>query len=481
MTYPKINIKSPNKIFNFLFTFICAISIALAFSQTHAQNRISIGDNGKHAGELVVAKNKSEVLRLDVPYTDLLVGNSKLADVLALTDRSIYVLGKELGTTSLRIYGRNKSLISVLNIVVTNDVEGLKTRLFDVFPNEKIEVRNVGSSLYLSGAVSSSAKLARIVSIAKQYAPEPAEVVNGLTVMGSQQVMLAVRFAEVSRTVTKELGINTNIVGDDFVISSGDALLSGLFSATSFITGTAGAFSIGSGSIRFLFDALEQKGLVKTLAEPNLIALSGDTASFLAGGEFPVPVSQETESGSSTITVEFKPFGVALSFTPTVLDGDLINVAVAPEVSRIDTNNSVTISGFNIPGVTTRRARTTVELRHGQSFAIAGLIQSDFEDTLREVPLINKVPILSALFRSTTFERNESELVILVTPYLVKPGNASNLVLPTDNVSLPSDTDMYLFGRTDGKRPKRILPTDKTSLDLRGAGGIEGQFGHIIK
>lgn len=460
---------------------ICVLLLFLVSSLGYAQERVvSIVDDNRRAGELVVARNKSEVVRIDVPYTELLVGNPEIADVRALTDRSVYVLGRELGTTSLMIYGARKRLIAVLDVVVSHDIEGLKTRLFEVLPRETIEVRDVGQSLLLSGRVSSSARLARILAIARQYAPQPAEIVNGLTVAGSQQVMLAVRFAEVARTVVKELGINTSVQDKDILIQSGDAILNGVFSSSAFITGTLGPFTFGSTSLTVLFDALESKGLVKTLAEPNLIALSGDTASFLAGGEFPVPVARDLEDGGQTVTIEFKPFGVSLSFTPTVLEDDLINVAVAPEVSRIDDTTSVTIAGFQIPGLSTRRARTTVELRDGQSFAIAGLIQSDFEDTLREVPLISRVPILGGLFRSTNFQRNETELVLIVTPYLVKPAEPGTLAAPTDKVAPPSDADMYLFGRTEASRPAQAPEIDRTLFSLQGAGGVEGRYGHIL-
>src|SRR3546814_396571 len=369
----------------------------------------------------MVPVDKSQVLRLDVAFADLLVGNAEVADVLALTDRSIYVLGKKPGSTSLTVYGRNRELIAVMDLVVTVDVEGLKARLFELMPDEAIEVRAAGESVILSGRVSSAVRLDRALDVAERYAPE--KVTNLLSVTGSQQVMLAVRFAEVQRRVVKELGLNSQVSGDDFVVSVGDALLDGFFSATAIATGSA-TFGIGSVTLDFLFDALEEKGVVKTLAEPNLIALSGDTASFLAGGEFPVPVSQETSGGQATITIEFKEFGVALAFTPTVLDDGLINIVASPEVSRIDPTNSVTLQGFDIPGLTTRRATTTVELRDGQSFAIAGLIQSDFQDTVRQLPLLADVPVLGALLRSSEYQNQHTELVIIATPPLVQPSPA---------------------------------------------------------
>jgi pilus assembly protein CpaC len=438
-----------------------------------------VGEN-RHAGEFIVPVNKSQVLRLDVPFADLLVGNAEVADVLALTDRSIYVLGKLPGSTSLTVYGRNRSLIAVMDLVVTVDVEGLKARLYELMPEEQIEVRAVNESVILSGVISSSVRLKRALEVAERYAPD--QVTNLLSVTGSQQVMLAVRFAEVQRRVVKELGINTQVSGSDFAVTVGDALNNPLqlFSPTAIATGAV-TFGIGAVTIDLLFDALEEKGVVKTLAEPNLIALSGDTASFLAGGEFPVPVAQDLENGGSTITIEFKEFGVALAFTPTVLDDDLINVIVSPEVSRIDPTNSVRIQGFEIPGLTTRRATTTVELRDGQSFAIAGLIQSDFQDTVRQFPVLGDVPVLGALLRSSDFQNAQTELVIIVTPHLVQPAPAGSLLTPADNFVPPSDADMWLFGRIESPMSGQTQSNAANALAINEAGGVQGTYGHIIK
>jgi pilus assembly protein CpaC len=454
--------------------------IGLAASQpAWGQPTVSVdAGQGKHVGEFIVPVNKSQVLRLDLSFADLLVGNAEVADVLALTDRSIYVLGKTPGSTSLTIYGRNKELLAVMDLVVTVDVEGLKARLFELLPDEEIEVRAVNESVILSGRVSSSVRLARAMDVAERYAPE--NVTNLMSVTGSQQVMLAVRFAEVQRRLVKELGINTQVSGSDFAVSVGDALLNGFFSAAAFATGSA-TFGIGSVTLDFLFDALEEKGIVKTLAEPNLIALSGDTASFLAGGEFPVPVAQNTEGGQTTITIEFKEFGVALAFTPTVLDDGLINVIVNPEVSRIDPTNSVTLQGFDIPGLTTRRATTTVELRDGQSFAIAGLIQSDFEDTVRQLPLFADVPVLGALLRSSDYQSQQTELVIIVTPHLVQPAPGGSLATPADDFVPPSDSDIWLFGRIESPTSGQPATNAANALAINKAGGVQGSYGHIIK
>ena len=295
--------------------------------------------------------------------------------------------------------------------------------------------------------------------------------------------------------MTKELGVNLAAIGDDFAFFSGGSFLpiasvvngsndasvgAGLLS-DSFGFGI-GSQSIGSTDFTGAFDALEAKGLVKTLAEPNLIALSGDTASFLAGGEFPVPVAQDTgvsdDTNSSTITVEFKEFGVSLAFTPTVLNDGLINLVVSPEVSAIDerpNSPDVEVSGFDIPSLVTRRATTTVELRDGQSFAIAGLIQSDFSDNIDQFPWLGDLPVVGALFRSTQFRRNETELVILVTPRLVKPAPAGALATPSDNFVAPDENELFLFGRLEAAE-SGIGP-----LGAGGAGGIDGSFGHIIQ
>lgn len=453
----------------------CCIAL-LATDRAMAQNTIVTQvDNAKHAGEFVVALNKSQILRVDVPFADLLVGNPDIADVLALTDRSVYVLGKELGSTNLTIYGRNKNLLAVLDLVVSYDIEGLKQQLFQLMPDEKIEVRAVNGAVVLSGLVAGASTMSQALAVAERYAPD--NVTNLMSVRGSQQVLLKVKFAEMSRQTRIDLGINSSIVGEEFSFISN--------AVTGFVPfGTAsGSFNIGDYAFDVSLDAFEQKGLVKILAEPNLIALSGDTASFLAGGEFPVPVAQDSDIDSTTITVEFKEFGVSLAFTPTVLDDGLINLVVAPEVSQIDNSVQVEASGFMIPGLIVRRATTTVELRDGQAFAIAGLLQSDFRDTIQQFPILADVPILGALLRSTEFVQDETELVIIVEPHLAKPAPASAMVAPTDDFVPPSPVDLWFFGRTDSPKSPGYQPNylGAEALTVQSAGGIEGSYGHIVK
>ena len=450
----------------FIFTTLLAFAMALA-SQGWAQPRIVVqGDEGRHAGEFVVPINKSQVLQLDVPFADLLVGNSEIADVLALTDRTVYILGKALGSTSLTIYGREKNLIAVLDLVVSPDIEALKARLFEIMPDEKIEARTANGAVVLSGTVSGNTTMDKILAVSERFAP--GLVTNLMSVEGSQQVMLRVRFIEVKRSILKNMGFNFKIFEGDFSFTSGNTFASNTaladFGAVALTGGTLGAVGIDA-----LLNALESKGLTKTLAEPNLIALSGDTASFLAGGEFPVQTVSEDQT-----QIEFKPFGVRLSFTPTVLDNGLINLIVSPEVSSVDF--SVAVGGT--PGLTVRRATTTIELRDGQSFAIAGLLQDDFSDTIEQIPLLGEIPILGALFRSSQFKKNETELVIIVEAHLVKPAPIGSLATPADNFIPPSESDIWLFGRIEA--PGSGIPREG-GLAAQGAGGIGGHYGHIIK
>lgn len=465
-----------------LRTAMAALALALPVllaqpPMAAAQDRpgVSLRDD-VHAGDLVVAVNKSQVLRLDQPFRELSVGNPQIADVLPLTNRSVYVLGKALGTTNLSVYGPRKELLAVLDLVVGHDVGGIKTRLNDLMPGEPIEVRAVNDSVVLSGRVSSPQVAGRAAQVAERFAP--GKVTNLLEVNGSQQVMLAVRIAEVSRSVARELGIKPSFIlgGEDFfAFDTLDTLDLNRFATA------LGHWTTPFVTLDLLLDALEEKGVVKILAEPNLVAMSGDTANFLAGGEFPVPVAQETDDDGTTITIEFKQFGVSLAFTPTVVGRDLINLVVSPEVSQIDRQNAVTLSGFSIPGLSTRRATTTVELRDGQSFAIAGLLQSDFSDQVRQLPGIGDVPVLGALFRSSEFQRRESELVIIVSPRLVRPVESNMLAAPTDGFLPPSDLDLFLMGRVEAPASAIARPVSARRVLGPQGGGIEGQYGHIVK
>lgn len=423
----------------------------LFVAQPHATlaQGISVLKKGTNA-ILDVPMNRAVVVEADVPFAELSIANPGIADISSLSDRTIYVLGKSPGMTTLTLLDASGRLITNVDVRVAADVSEFKKRLQQILPTEKIEVRTANDGIVLSGNVSSSQRLQRALDLAERYAPD--RVSNLMTVGGVQQVMLKVRFAEMQRSVSKSLGSSVafrssrttgetgtwlqgnNGLGQPAVTPQGESL------GAMFV-----GFDIGSVEFGVLLEALEQKGLVRTLAEPNLSALSGQEASFLAGGEYPVPVAQD----EGTTTVEFKPFGIELNFTPRVVDGDLINLELKAAVSAIDTANSLTLNGFSINAFTRRETATTVELRDGESFAIAGLIEDEFRDGAAQIPWLGDVPVLGALFRSADYERSQSELVIIVSAHLVTPTRGEALSLPTDRIRPPSEKNLFLFGRTE--------------------------------
>ena len=487
------------------------IAIGASAPAVGQSGAISIAE-GVRAGEVAVPVNKSQVIRSDRPYAKALIGNPEIADILPLTNQSLYVLGKKAGTTSLTLYDRSSRLIAVVDIVVGPDVTTLKRQLSELMPSDQVGARISNDSLILEGIVSSAPAADRAVQIAETYAP--GKVVNMLSIGSAQQVMLEVRFSEVKRSALKQIGAGFFVDNDSGSFTGAVGGGAGLASSAS---GGAGALTLGSivdsfgiltkrfGAFGLNFDAaldaLEKKGAITTLAEPTLVALSGETASFLAGGEFPVPVLRSSGSGSGDdnnnnggITVEFKPFGVSLAFTPTVLADGVINLVVAPEVSSIDPTASIVINNLRIPGLQTRRAKTTVELRDGESFAMAGLLRTDFQDTVRQFPILGSIPIIGMLFKSTNFQREETELVIIVTPRLVRPVRANAMKLPTDRAGPPNEADLFLLGRTDTGVPAGpgaigIPPADVAPVaPPPGPGGsaaakpvgFEKEYGHVL-
>ncbi len=402
---------------------------------------------------LAVPMNRAVIVESEIPFAELSIANPGIADISSLSDRSIYVLGKTPGITTLTLLDAAGQLIANVEVRVAPDVTEFKERLGQILPGEKVEVRTANDGIVLSGTVSSAQKLQKALDLAQRYAPD--RVSNLMSVGGVQQVMLKVRFAEMNRSVSKSLSSSLVLSGGDAAIGSGSAAASGvansLINGPSFPVATDNAgsaaisFGLGSVQVGLLLEALESKGAVRTLAEPTLVALSGQEANFLAGGEFPVPIAQDED----TISVEFKPFGVELNFVPRVVDGDLINLQLSAAVSELDPASGVTVEGgFAISGFSRRETSTTVEMRDGESFAIAGLLEDNFNDQASQIPWIGDVPILGALFRSAEYQRDQSELVIIITAHLVSPTRGEALALPTDRVKPPTEQDLFLFGRT---------------------------------
>lgn len=433
------------------------------------------------SSSIAVPMNRAVVVESDVPFAELSIANPSIADISSLSDRTIYVLGKSPGLTTLTLLDGTGRLITNVNVRVSADVSEFKERLRQILPGEKIEVRTANDGIVLSGTVSSAARLQRALELAERYAPE--RVSNLMTVGGIQQVMLKVRFAEMQRTVSKSLStslaLNGTALGGDLGLNGGTNTTNNSGAVANTLSGSIPGANANNGAMTFgfnagavqvgiLLEALESKGVVRTLAEPNLTALSGQEAKFLAGGEYPVPVSQE----NGAVTVEFKPFGVELNFTPRVVDGDLINLEMTAAVSAIDTANAYNDGTFSIAAFRRRETSTTVEMRDGESFAIAGLLQDDFQDSAGQVPWLGDLPVLGALFRSADYQRAQSELVIIITAHLVTPTRGEALALPTDRVRPPSEKDLFLFGRTTaGSRPLKGVAGEVAKQDFNGSYG----------
>jgi pilus assembly protein CpaC len=433
------------------------------------------------SSRLNVPLNRAIVVESDTPFAELSIANPRIADLSSLSDRTIYVLGKSPGTTTLTLFDAAGRLITNVDVIVTPDLSEFKERLRQILPGEKIEVRSANDGIVLSGVVTSAPKLARALELAERYAPE--RVSNLMSVGGIQQVMLKVRFAEMQRNVSKSLSASLSLsgLGSSVGLRGGSGGLTTNGTNTAALTGglpetntNTGAvlfgFNAGSTQVGILLEALEQKGVVRFLAEPNLVALSGQEAKFLAGGEYPVPVAQADDRTS----VEFKPFGVELSFIPRVVDKDLINLELKAAVSAIDPSNGVTVDGgFTIAAFSRRETSTTVEMRDGESFAIAGLLQDDFSDSSSQLPWIGDVPILGALFRSANYQRRQTELVIIISAHLVTPTRGEALALPTDRIKPPTEQDLFLYGRTAAgtRTPRKGAAGEVAKQDFTGSYG----------
>jgi pilus assembly protein CpaC len=433
-----------------------------------------------------IEASKGVLIRLKGAASTVFVANPAIADVQVKSPRLIYITGKQAGQTSLYAVDGNDRILLSRRITVNHNLSRLRAMLNDFLPDSAIDVRSLDGAIILSGSVRTASDSEDARQIASRMVTDPANLLNKLAITAPNQVNLRVRIAEVSRSVIKEFGINwTNLFksgGFLFGIATGSTFLSG---ATAFqAAGRSSAISRPSGNnvlhagftnenvdVNGLIDAMDDEGLVTILAEPNLTAISGETATFLAGGEFPIIVPDDGK-----VTVEFKEFGVSLAFTPTLLGGKRINLKVRPEVSQLSAAGSVSIQGFSIPSLTTRRAETTVELGSGQSFAIAGLIQNNINSNVDKFPGLGDVPMLGSLFRSHKFQRSETELVIIVTPYIVRPVSRQKLVSPIDGLTPPNDVDRILHGRTH--RPS-IGRTAKGPHG-RGAAGLTGPVGFVL-
>jgi pilus assembly protein CpaC len=433
--------------------------------------------------EVTIEVNAGKTVTLARPAATVFVANPEIADVQAPSNgASFFVFGKAAGRTSVFALGADGKPMVSYSVEVTHALGDLKRRIAAQVPDVQAELDSTPGGIILSGTAPSPAAASQAAELVRHFLGKEQQLVNRLRVSAGTQVNLRVRIAEVSRTITKELGFNWenlfNVGAFTFGIATGrDALTAGGTILRS-VTGAATLpvryrSSNGRVDVNTVIDALAKDGLISILAEPNLTALSGETASFLAGGEFPIPVNQR----DGQITIEFKQFGVSLDFTPSVLSGERISMKVRPEVSELTDEGAVIIEGLRIPALSVRRAETTVELGSGQSFAVAGLLQNNSRTVIQKVPGVSDVPVLGSLFNSTQFQRNETELVIVVTPYLVTPvSQPGALQVPTDGYVPASDLERIFVGRLN--KPGQA---DGTGM-LFGPGGVRlrGDVGFIL-
>lgn len=411
---------------------------------------IEIISNATDTLKLEVSKGR--LVRLDSPATTVFVANPAIADIQVKSPTLIYVMALKPGDTTLFAVDEQEQVLANFTVNVTHNLTRLEAAIRDLAPDSDISVASVEGAIVLDGIVSNASMVSDLKNLTRKFSPAKGAVINRLKVEASGQINLRVRVAEISRGVDKQLGFNWSLIGNL------GGLAIGLASANPFAATLQQSLSLAgnvqSFNINAVVDALEQEGLVSVLAEPNLTATSGETASFLAGGEFPILVPDSNGS----VTVSFKKFGVSLAFTPTLIGKSRISLHVRPEVSQLSTANAVTLGNFSVPALTTRRAETTVELGGGQSFAIAGLLQNNVTHDVSKFPGLGDIPVLGALFKSDRFQRNESELVIIVTPYIVKPVS-QRVAAPNDGYVPGHDLERLVIGganhreKETGKNP----------------------------
>ena len=448
---------------------------------------------------------ESRIVETEMLFKRASVANPEVADQIVLSPKQIYLAGKAVGTTTLTLWGQDGKVANIFQVQVSPDVTRLKEQIHTMLPHEPgIQVMNSHDHITLAGNVTNMESLSKVLSMAEPYAPQ--KIINLVQVGGVQQVMMEVKVAEMQRGLMKRLGVNfkraqknhrdfsIGLINDLSTIDAIDPIGHVQSSQTTTLTfpdvrtlasNLVLGFGIGQDLWTLFLDMLKEHSLSKTLAEPTLIAESGQAAEFLVGGEFPIPIPQQL----GQVTIKFKEFGVGLKFTPTVLSEGRISVIVNPEVSELDFANGIIVQGFQIPALTTRRVKTVVELGDGQSFAIAGLLQDNIKETVSKYPLLGDIPILGALFRSTSFQKNETELIVIVTPHLVKPLDMVKQTLPTDHYLEPNDFELMLMGYVEGAFPEQKVarPSEAYTLGQPKSagrmpyrkGGMEGMFGHL--
>ena len=446
-----------------------------------------------------VAVSSGKLIEFPQPARSVFIADPTIADIQVTSPTNVIVFGRKPGRTSLFAIGSDDKPVAAIQVDVDYQLADIRRLVHDEVPDARIQLASTAAGIVMTGTVPTDDAAEKLRAAVKRYLGEGQELVNQLVVSGPAQVNLRVRVAEVRRSVTKQLGFNWQAVvstgsfafglatGTPSFIGGGKNLfnpppaiqnlitpLSPLNNASAAPNQAFANLNTSRATVNSLIDALAEEGLVTVLAEPNLTTTSGQVASFLAGGEFPIPVAQTGTGANAAITIEFKQFGVSLDFVPTVVSSDRISIKVRPEVSELSTNGAITENNLTIPAITVRRAETTIQLGSGQSFAIAGLIQNGTNTDINKFPGLGDVPVLGALFRSSNFQRNETELVIIVTPYIVNAvSDGASLKTPTDGLAPANDVDRILLQRLTKGAPPGIAPPIGTSgAKLHGDAGF---------
>ncbi|QIA21590.1 type II and III secretion system protein family protein [Mesorhizobium sp. AA22] len=440
-----------------------------------ADRRIDVSNPSVH--RIFLPMSQSVTIQVNATLGDIVVGDEKIADAQPMTDRTLYVIGKSAGTTTVNLFSEDKRSLGVIQIEVGVDVSDMAQAIRQVAPRARIDIGSVNGKVRLGGHVKDGATLAAIMQVAQQYGPDA--IINAVTVDDSQQVNLEVRVLEAKRNAGRDLGVSirsTNgsgttrtgtgiaAVDEDGVVLGPGNLLTGLLSNTNPFAALITRVIDSNIKVDLIIEALEAKGVVRTLAEPNLTTLSGELASFNAGGEVPI----RTLNDDGEISIEYKQFGVNLLFTPVVLNDDKINIRLAPEVSDL--------TGFTTAGdpiFTNRKLSTVVELRDGQSFAVGGLLSSKNTKLQRQVPWLGQVPIIGTLFRNSSNQKEETELVVIVTPRIVRPVKpGEQLATPFDKTRPANDPELFILGQ---------LEVTKDMVRKYELGeGVVGPYGHML-
>jgi pilus assembly protein CpaC len=421
--------------------------------------KVDRGGDGTNTRSVVLGLNKAAVIELPVSARDVLVSDPAIVDAVVRTPKRIYLIGLKVGQTNAFFFNAKGRQIVNLEIRVERDLTGLRDTLHQFFPDARIDVQAMNDHIVLSGSVANASDADKARDLAARYIGKPEQVLNMLAIEGKEQVMLKVTVAEMQRSIIKQLGIDLSAAGSIGNLALKLATTNPFAVQGASLGGATGTASADSGDLTGALKALEEDGLVRTLAEPTLTAISGEGAKFLAGGEFPVPTGKDQDGN---ITVTYKPFGVGLAFTPVVLSEGRISLKISTEVSELTTQGQVTQNGLTIPALKVRRAETTLEMPSGGSLVMAGLLSDSTKQNIDGVPGAKDLPVLGQLFRSRDYQKSETELVIVVTPYIVDPVSRKEIALPTDGFAPASDMDTILMGRLNATYGnKNAAPSDK--------------------